>query len=166
MLSRTTTLLWTCRESNPDLFNANGSIAHTIGPRVERVPVYYGPFIEEICRAVWVKGMRLQDEVTRVSVAAYTTSGGVAEGDVAWFWRPTLVPRWFAFCRWRDDGIMQVICPTCQMSSPGSRSPATARLLCMGLFSIFWVREPRWPCGRHVCRDPGGRRTLACRRPA
>ena len=25
--------------------------------------------------------------------------------------------------------------------------PATAKLLCMGLFSIFWVREPRRPCG-------------------
>jgi len=25
--------------------------------------------------------------------------------------------------------------------------PATAKLLCMGLFSIFWIREPRRPCG-------------------
>ena len=53
----------------------------------------------------------------------------------------------FAFYRLRDDPIVPVICPTCQTVFAGSRMPATARLLCMGLFSIFWVREPRWPCG-------------------
>jgi hypothetical protein len=47
----------------------------------------------------------------------------------------------------RDDGMLQVICPTCQNVLAGSRMPAAARLLCMGLFSIFWVRAPRRPCG-------------------
>src|SRR5438034_3413169 len=53
----------------------------------------------------------------------------------------------WAFYNLRDDGILQVICPTCQNVFAGSRMPATARLLCMGLFSIFWLREPRRPCG-------------------
>ena len=53
--------------------------------------------------------------------------------------------------RFRDDGILHVICPTSQTVFAGSWWPTTAeylcRLLCMGLFSIFCVREPRWPCG-------------------
>jgi len=36
---------------------------------------------------------------------------------------------------------------TCQNVSAGSHMPAATKLLCMGLFSIFWVREPRRPCG-------------------
>jgi hypothetical protein len=47
----------------------------------------------------------------------------------------------------RDDGRLQVICPTCQNVFAESHMPAAAKLLCMGLFSIFWVREPRRPCG-------------------
>src|SRR5947199_171415 len=37
----------------------------------------------------------------------------------------------------RDDGRVPVICPTCQIVLAGSRIPAAATLLCMGLFSIF-----------------------------
>ena len=38
-----------------------------------------------------------------------------------------------------DDEIMQVICSTCQNGFRLlSRRPATAGLLCMGLFSLFW----------------------------
>jgi hypothetical protein len=68
MLSRTTTLLWTCRESNPDPFPAMERFyRYTMGPCVERVPVYYGPFIEEIsCRAVRVKGQHAQPCQTRL----------------------------------------------------------------------------------------------------
>jgi hypothetical protein len=58
-----------------------------------------------------------------------------------------LVPSSFTFHGLRDDGILQVICPTCQKVFAGSRMPAPARLLCMGLISIFWGREPRRPCG-------------------
>jgi hypothetical protein len=42
--------------------------------------------------------------------------------------------------KWRDDRIVPVICPTCQMFSNGSVKAILAgdpRLLCMGLFSIF-----------------------------
>ena len=53
----------------------------------------------------------------------------------------------WAFYKLRDDQILQVICRTCQNVFAGSRVPASARLLCMGLFSIFWVREPLRPCG-------------------
>src|SRR5438477_512274 len=42
-----------------------------------------------------------------------------------------------ASCKWRELAIMPVICPTCQIVYAGSRMRATARLLCMGLFSIF-----------------------------
>ena len=39
----------------------------------------------------------------------------------------------------RDDKLMQVICPTCQRVFDGSLVPATSGLLCMGLFSLFWL---------------------------
>ncbi len=45
-----------------------------------------------------------------------------------------------AFCKLRDDGIVPLICPTCQNVIAGSLKasmPATTMLLCMGLFSIF-----------------------------
>jgi hypothetical protein len=38
-----------------------------------------------------------------------------------------------------DARLVPVICPTCQMVSLASPVPATGRLLCMGLFSIFLV---------------------------
>ena len=38
----------------------------------------------------------------------------------------------------RDDGMLPLICPTCQNVCAGKASmPATPLLLCMGLFSIF-----------------------------
>jgi hypothetical protein len=45
-----------------------------------------------------------------------------------------------AACNLRELAIMQVICPTCQIVSekPQAVMPV-ARLLCMGLFSIFLV---------------------------
>src|SRR4051812_26685098 len=51
----------------------------------------------------------------------------------------------------RDDAIMQVICPTSQTVFAELRMPATARLLCMGLFSIFRVRGR----GGHAAGLPG-----------
>jgi hypothetical protein len=36
-----------------------------------------------------------------------------------------------------DDGVMPLICPTCQMVSQDARPAGSRRLLCMGLFSIF-----------------------------
>jgi hypothetical protein len=45
-----------------------------------------------------------------------------------------------AFYKWRDDGIVPLICPTCQNVFAGiaqSIQAATTMLLCMGLFSIF-----------------------------
>jgi hypothetical protein len=44
----------------------------------------------------------------------------------------------------RDDELVPLICPTCQMLSRDRQShpmPATAWLLCMGLFSIFLVER-------------------------
>jgi len=51
--------------------------------------------------------------------------------------------------RWRDCKILPVSCPTCQIVFARSLMAATAGLLCMGLFSIFWyesrgVRHPRF----------------------
>jgi hypothetical protein len=46
----------------------------------------------------------------------------------------------WAFCKWRDDGIVPLICPTCQnilAESPKSIHAGDHSLLCMGLFSIF-----------------------------
>ncbi len=46
----------------------------------------------------------------------------------------------WAFYKLRDDGIVPLICPTCQNVFEGSLKasmPAIAMLLCMGLFSIF-----------------------------
>ncbi len=39
-----------------------------------------------------------------------------------------------------DDGLVSLICPTCQMSTSAFDE---CRLLCMGLFSIFWLGAPR-----------------------
>ena len=36
-------------------------------------------------------------------------------------------------------GLVPLICPTSQMVSLVSHTPATGLLLCMGLFSIFWL---------------------------
>ena len=52
-----------------------------------------------------------------------------------------LLARAMAFYKLRDDGIVPVICPTCQnvfARSLKASMPATAMLLCMGLFSIFY----------------------------
>ena len=61
--------------------------------------------------------------------------------------RRRLVPalrRWcYVRLRSQDCAIAPVICPTCQIVVAGSRRPAAAGLLCMGLFSMFWVRAPR-----------------------
>jgi hypothetical protein len=40
----------------------------------------------------------------------------------------------------RNDAIVPLICPTCQNVFAGKESmPATTMLLCMGLFSMFWL---------------------------
>ena len=44
----------------------------------------------------------------------------------------------WTFRQWRNAGILPVICSTSQNVFAETRRPATARLLCMGLFSIFW----------------------------
>ena len=36
-----------------------------------------------------------------------------------------------------DDGLVPLICPTCQVFAQSASVPATTMLLCMGLFSIF-----------------------------
>jgi hypothetical protein len=36
-----------------------------------------------------------------------------------------------------DDGVMPLICPTCQLVSQDAPHAGSRRLLCMGLFSIF-----------------------------
>jgi hypothetical protein len=38
----------------------------------------------------------------------------------------------------RDLGMVRLICPTCQNVFAGAIEARIARLLCMGLFSIFW----------------------------
>jgi hypothetical protein len=38
-----------------------------------------------------------------------------------------------------DDGVVPPICPTCQTVFAGSLKASAALLLCMGLFSIFWL---------------------------
>jgi hypothetical protein len=43
----------------------------------------------------------------------------------------------------RDDGVMPLICPTCQMVLQDARHAGSRRLLCMGLFSIFFVVRSR-----------------------
>jgi hypothetical protein len=46
----------------------------------------------------------------------------------------------WAFYKLRDDGIVPLICPTCQnvfAASLKAFMPAITMLLCMGLFSIF-----------------------------
>ena len=62
---------------------------------------------------------------------------------------PTLLPTSFAFSRSRDGGMMQVICPTCQVDFVESEVVVAARLLCMGLFSMFWVRGALAMRGRY-----------------
>jgi hypothetical protein len=51
--------------------------------------------------------------------------------------------RWaapWASYKLRDDAIVPLICPTCQNVFAGKESmPATTMLLCMGLFSMFWL---------------------------
>jgi hypothetical protein len=57
----------------------------------------------------------------------------------------------WAFCKLRDDELVPLICPTCQNVFAGSLKasmPATTMLLCMGLFSIFWLGvSTASPCG-------------------
>jgi hypothetical protein len=46
----------------------------------------------------------------------------------------------WAFCKWRDDGIVPLICLTCQNVFAGFAQTIHASdhlLLCMGLFSTF-----------------------------
>jgi len=71
-----------------------------------------------------------------------------------------------------EDGKMPVICPTSQIIFARSRRPSTVkfpcRLLCMGLFSIFWVRGPTNPARRSAActgaaSERGGRMRLARR---
>jgi hypothetical protein len=38
-----------------------------------------------------------------------------------------------------DVAIVRLICPTCQNVFAGAIEARIARLLCMGLFSIFWL---------------------------
>ena len=61
-------------------------------------------------------------------------------------------------CRQVDDGILPVICPTCQMASQDVLEIATcdSRLLCMGSFLIFCVPS----------RKPGLRENGASRKSA
>jgi len=50
------------------------------------------------------------------------------------------------FAKLRDDGIVAAVCPTCQnvfQDSLKASMPATAMLLCMGLFSIFQLEATR-----------------------
>jgi len=47
------------------------------------------------------------------------------------------MPSWFAFYGLRDDGILQLICLTCQNVFAAHASDRQATL--HGLFSIFWV---------------------------
>jgi hypothetical protein len=56
-----------------------------------------------------------------------------------------------------DDGVVSLICPTCQMSTSALDE---CRLLCMGLFSIFWLEAPRLalffpPPPEDCIADPG-----------
>jgi len=60
---------------------------------------------------------------------------------------PTLVPRWFAFCRWRDDGILQVICPTSQTSSRDRAGQRPPGYFAWGCFRYFWYESRGGPCG-------------------
>jgi hypothetical protein len=43
----------------------------------------------------------------------------------------------------RDDGIVPLICPTCQNVFMGKVPRQRPMLLCMGLFSIFWLGAGR-----------------------
>ena len=45
-----------------------------------------------------------------------------------------------------------MICPTCQIVFAGTRMPAAAGLLCMGLFSIFWLGAGTTSALRLACR--------------
>src|SRR6266699_1802780 len=52
--------------------------------------------------------------------------------------KPALNGIAWASCGWRDDGVVPLICPTCQILSRHRRHHASDHLLlCMGLFSIF-----------------------------
>ena len=65
----------------------------------------------------------------------------------------------------RDDAIVPLICPTCQNVFAGKESmPATTMLLCMGLFSMFWLEaraasalQSESVACRAVARAAGGR---------
>jgi len=58
--------------------------------------------------------------------------------------------------QFRDGGLLPVICPTCQNVFAGSLMPATARLLCMGLFSIFWFATGRLGRNGRLVTSPDG----------
>src|SRR6267142_84031 len=60
-----------------------------------------------------------------------------------------------------DDGMVPLICPTCQNVFAGKASmPATPCYFAWGCFRYFsWEREPRRPCG---CLSRDDRR-VACR---
>ena len=65
----------------------------------------------------------------------------VADGEAVWFWAPTLVAGSFALYRLRDDGILQVICPTCQTVFAGSRMAGDRKATLHGVvFDILGMR--------------------------
>jgi hypothetical protein len=85
------------------------------------------------------------------------------------YWPPLFlnagVPRYHrrgrSFYKWRDGGLLRVICPTCQNVFARSLMPATARLLCMGLFSIFWFATGRLGRNGRLVNSPEGRGRIA-----
>ena len=74
------------------------------------------------CRLCWVRIFQPKSQATRPLLRADGITG------------------------FRNDAIMPVICPTGQVAFPA----AGGRLLCMGLFSIFWQRAPSKGEGHHA----------------
>jgi hypothetical protein len=62
-----------------------------------------------------------------IAVYGHFTSGGI-EDNIESTLPPVFSPH---------PELVPLICPTCQMVPLASHLPATGRLLCMGLFSIF-----------------------------
>ena len=58
--------------------------------------------------------------------------------------------------KWCNGGLLPVICPTCQNVFARSLMPATVSLLCMGLFSIFWLATGRLGRNGRLASSPEG----------